>query len=185
MPVNYDPERVATAFQRLFQTYPSFQAAEADDTLRVYFEAVGPYETTDIETAVDNFLVGSAPGHGNPNFAPPAPVIAAEVRRVLTRRLDVERLTRRALPAPEPVIGEAERARVAQGLRDLASSLGAGSEREEAERAARRREDSEAEIRHRVETGEFISRPGATYPISRTLAKKLGIGDPDGDREVA
>lgn len=65
--------------------------------MRVYFEAVMPYQTIDIINAVENFLTGSAPGN-NPAFAPPAPAIGAECRRVMNLRLESEsRIKRPAL----------------------------------------------------------------------------------------
>jgi hypothetical protein len=94
---------VSRAFQRLFKTYPSFQADDDDDAVRVYFEAVADYETQDIETAVGNFLAGRAPGH-NPSFVPPAPLVGAETRRVMNLRLDRanrERSLHPRLPPPD------------------------------------------------------------------------------------
>lgn len=125
MPVTYDPARVATAFNKLFQTYPSFQAAEADEALRVYFEAVEPYQTIDIEQAVKNILSGSAPGM-NPNFAPPAPALAGEVRRVMNLRLDAENREKRLhprLPSPEVVHSPESIARVKAMVANLSAKL--------------------------------------------------------------
>lgn len=181
----YDPAKVAQAFGKLFQSYPSFQAGGADETLPVYFEAVEPYQTGDILDAVTNFLTGKAPGV-NPSFAPPAPALASECRRVMNLRLEHERIMRPALPPPpEPEISEAERARVAAGFKRLSESLGKALEPSQVERDKRSKERGEREIRWLKNRGDLIEIPGNSLPISRTLAKKLGVGDPEGDTDAA
>lgn len=174
--MNYDPEKVAVAFQRLFRTYPSFQAGAADDALRVYFEAVESYQTQDIETAVANFLAGNAPGVTNFAFAPPAPLFAAECRRVMNLRLDSERRSKRPLALPEPSISEAERARVAEGFKMLLAELDPAGTPDEAKR----------ESEHQAYWAKVNARfaPDQSDDAMRRRLH-LEIGDPEGDREVA
>lgn len=97
---------VAAALERLFSTYQQFgRSDEPTDRIKAaaaYFEAVKPYELRDIDAAVTNFLNGSVPGV-NASFAPPAPAVGAEVRRVMNLRLDSEQrryAPRGSLPAP-------------------------------------------------------------------------------------
>lgn len=185
----YDPAKVAQAFSKLFQTYPSFQAGAADDALRVYFEAVEPYETGDILEAVTAFLNGSVPGT-NANFAPPAPVFAGECRRQMNIRLrrdELDRAYRPKLPPPDVEHTPDGRARMlALATKAIANLTAVGGE-EDADRSAKARERAEAELKRRVETGEMICISGAPFPLSQTLAKQLGysVGDADGERDVA
>lgn len=97
--MKYDPEAVALAFQSLFLTYRFVDPSEADDMLRVYFEALTDYETRDIESGIRNMLSGKVDGF-NPSFLPPAPLVAKCVREALYRRLDAEARDRKALPPP-------------------------------------------------------------------------------------
>lgn len=109
MKTNQDQQRIAAAFERLFRTYgPLGQGSTAEEItldrierIKVYFEAVAPYEEQDVEAAVDAFLSGSAPGV-NPNFAPPAPAVGGETRRQMNLRLDKENRERRLRPALPP-----------------------------------------------------------------------------------
>ena len=140
--MRYDPERVAQAFQRLFQTYPSFQAGDDDDAVRVYFEAVADYETQDIEAAVGNFLAGRAPGH-NPAFVPPAPLVGAETRRVMNLRLDQanrDRALRPKLPPPPAVKTPESIAKFKAMLAEVDRNLAAMSLTDDAERERTRQD---------------------------------------------
>jgi hypothetical protein len=68
--------------QRLFATCPlPSSTSEPDEALRVYLEICDGYSTNDIEFAVKRFLTGSVPGH-NVSFAPTAPMMATELRRI-------------------------------------------------------------------------------------------------------
>jgi len=181
----YDPARVTVAFAKLFQTYPSFQAAtedEADETLRVYFEAVEPYETGDIERAVENFLTGNAPGH-NAAFAPPAPFVAAECRRVMNLRLNHERLTRKPLPPPaDPEITPEERERGKSILAKLAKSIPVTDE--EIERARASKERGEKELHWLKGRGDLVEVRGTSVPVSQSLLRQFEVGDPEGEAET-
>ncbi len=106
---------VAKALERLFSTYPQFgrsdDPADRVKAASVYFEALATYEAQDIEGAVANLLSGRAPGV-NAAFPPPAPVVAAETRRVMNLRLDA--LSRRYAPRnqlPAPTIERTDESR--------------------------------------------------------------------------
>lgn len=120
--------------------------------MKVYLEAIEPYEVRDINTAVTNFLTGAAPGH-NPAFAPAAPQLAAECRRVLNLRLDHEQrmgLKRPRLPPPDVVRSPESQARVKalaeRTINDLASVL-----RTEDAAEARRKSDFVARVHDRFQ----------------------------------
>lgn len=167
--MKYDPQTVAAAFQRLFRTYPQFQADGAEDALRVYFEAVDPYETADIEAAVRNFLSGSAPGH-NPAFAPSAPQVGAETRRVMSQRLEAEarsRAARPALPPPDIEKTPEQRARAKALVEQTVANLTGLTEPEHMASADNRK--------------SILERANARFDSERGY----GVGDPDGDRDVA
>lgn len=112
---------MTAAFNRLFSTYPQFVGADTGELILAYFDAIEPYDTQDILAAVKSFLTGAAPGH-NPAYAPSAPMVGAEARRVMNLRLDSERrmkALRPSLPAPTIEHSPAERARVAAMADDL------------------------------------------------------------------
>jgi len=174
--MRYDPKTVSAAFQRLFRTYPSFQADAGEDALRVYFEAVGPYETRDIEAAVQSFITGSAPGH-NPAFAPSAPMVGAEARRLMNMRLDSEhreKLRQPALPPPDVVHDEESRARVKAMVDDM---IQRNADLRRTEEATQKRNDVWAKTNARFN-------PDADPYAMR---KRLGFetGDPEGDADAA
>src|SRR5690606_1708924 len=112
-----------------------------------------------------NFITGSAPGHQSPSFPPPAPLVAAEVRRVTTLRVTREARFRKLLPPPEPEIEPEERARVAAGFRRLNASMAKAVEPIDAMRAARRKERGEEELRWLRDRGDLVEVKGAAYPI--------------------
>lgn len=173
--MRYDPEQVTAAFNRLFSTYPRFGGSDLGEAMRAYFEAVEPYETQDILAAVRNFLSGAAPGV-NPAFAPSAPMVGAETRRVMNLRLDAEHRSR--IPLPPPMIEHTpeERQRMAAmadaAIARLTQSL--------------RTEDAEAERRR----AEGWARTNARFQPDMspdTVKRRLGfsVGDPDGDADAA
>lgn len=104
-------ERIAAALERLFRTYPQSDRGDALDVAldrleraKVYLEAVDQFDIADIEAATKAFITGNAPGV-NPAFIPPAPQVAAEVRRQMNLRLDSERRRKPytpELPPPRP-----------------------------------------------------------------------------------
>lgn len=141
-----------------------------------YFDAVQLYELVDIHTAVRNFLSGSAPGH-NPAYAPSAPLVGAEVRRVMNLRLDSEARTK--LPElPPPAIK-----RTPEEIARVEAMVKAVVERNA---AIMRTEDAEKDRRAR----ELAARTNERFKPDMTPAamkRRLGfsVGDPDGDRDVA
>lgn len=167
---------ISEALTRLFRTYPAFRMDDTADAMLAYFEAVEPYETVDILTAVRNFLSGSAPGH-NPAYAPSAPLLGAETRRVMNLRLDSEARSRKpALPPPEIIHTPEERARVAAMVDDLV--------RRNTEQM--RTADAEKDRRLR----NLTARTNARFMPDMSPAamkRRLGfsIGDPEGDIDVA
>lgn len=135
--MRYDPEAVAVAFERLFRTYRFVEPSEADEMLRVYFEALTDYETQDIEQGIRNMLSGKVEGF-NASFLPPAPLVATAVRAAMNVRLDHEHRSRPpALPPPElPEPSADQKARVKALMEKAARNLAADSD--EAELKARR-----------------------------------------------
>jgi hypothetical protein len=141
-------ERIAAALEAVFRTYQQSDrgdeeavARERIERARVYFEAVTPYEIRDVEAGCRTLLSGSAPGV-NPNYLPPAPVVAAECRRQMNLRLDREnreRKLRPALPPPEIEHSPESRARVKALVEGLTHRLSVDTEAEESEAAARRK----------------------------------------------
>lgn len=165
-------ETIAQALDRLFRTYPqSDRGASAEDVAReriaraeVYFEALADYDTRDIEAAVAAFLSGTAPGV-NPNFAPPAPAVASEVRRQMHLRLDAEaRVRKPALPPPEIVRTPEAQARVKAMVDDLLRDLAEASLADDAE-AYRDR----------------LRRTNEAFDAARGYS----VGSPEGDGEAA
>lgn len=142
-------ERVAAAFSKLFRTYdrPAQELTEQAvrekvDRAKVYFEAVASYDAGDVETAVGNFLAGSAPGH-NPSFAPPAPLVGAETRRVMNLRLDQanrDRALRPKLPPPPAVKTPESIAKFKAMLAEVDRNLAAMSLTDDAERERTRQD---------------------------------------------
>jgi hypothetical protein len=159
----------------LFSTYQ--QLGRSDDpservkAASVYFEAVAPFETADIEAAVSNFLNGSAPGV-NPNFAPPAPAVASEVRRCMNQRLDSEHRRRPpALPAPDVVRTPESMARVAAATKRAVENLASAMLTVDAA-DAKRRQKFQGRVHERFDP-----------QTEREVAERLGytVGDPDAD----
>lgn len=146
--------------------------------MRVYFEAVEIYETVDVETAVANFLRGSAPGH-NPAFAPAAPMVGSETRRVMNLRLDAERRARMLQPKIEeaPVVLDPE---ARQRMIDLAKRTA----------AALRTPDVEAEAAEleRKKAGWAKTNARFTPDMSDAAVKRrlgFAVGDPEDDAHAA
>lgn len=93
---------MAVAFQRLFRTYRFVDPDEADEMLRVYFEALVDYETRDIEAGIADMMAGRVAAF-NPSFLPPAPLVGKAVHDAMHRRLDSETRVRAAHPKlPRP-----------------------------------------------------------------------------------
>ncbi len=170
----YDPAKVAQALDRLFRTYPSFQAGEAaDEALRVYFEAVEPYQTGDILDAAQNFITGTAPGV-NPSFAPPAPAVAAECRRVMNLRLESEARSKKpALPPPDVVKSAESRERVRLAAAGLISSLAEQARTEEA-----------SKVHDRKSWQDRMDNRFAPDQSEDRMRLRLNIGDPEGDEDT-
>ena len=140
---------VSESLDRLFRTYPSSNQGETVgeilrnriERVKVYLEAISQYETQDIEVAVSNFLAGSAPGH-NPAFAPPAPQLAAEVRRVMNLRAERSALLKRvnALPPPQIEHSPESRERIRRMAQGAIQRLEASITPEQREREKRLKE---------------------------------------------
>lgn len=130
---------MTAAFNRLFSTYPQFATGDFGEAMRAYFDAVELYETIDIVAAVKNFLSGSAPGM-NPAFAPSAPMVGAETRRVMNLRLDAEHRSR--VPLPPPTVSHApdELARMSAKAEEAIARLTASMRTEDAAADKRQRD---------------------------------------------
>lgn len=127
------------AFERLFRTYRFVDPSEADEMLRVYFEALADYETRDIEAGIRDMLSGRVDGF-NPSFLPPAPLVAKAVRAAMYKRLESEARDRKALPPPVEEAFEPtpeQRARVKALMDQVRRDY--GSERSDQEREEQRR----------------------------------------------
>lgn len=156
--------------------------ADTEAAMRVYFEAVSIYETRDIEAAVQNFLSGSAPGH-NPAFAPAAPVVGAECRRVMNLRLDAEAIDRRMRPRlapPDVEKTDESRKRVLARTAELVEALA----------AQKRTEDAQVELERKARQARVNDRFApdmSREAVSRRLYPRdpWDVGDPEGDAEVA
>lgn len=178
-----DQQRISQALDKLFRTYHSFDQGEtAAEILRnrtekakVYFEAVSRYQAVDIEQAVDNFLAGSAPGH-NPAYAPAAPLVGAECRRVMNLRLDSEHRSRIPLPTPTVEHTPEELARMSAKAEEAIARL----------TASLRTEDAEADKRQRAgweRTNARFQPDMSPNAVKRRLG--FSVGDPDGDADAA
>lgn len=173
---------VAAELERLFSTYQQFgrsdDPADRVKAASAYFDAVLPYEVRDIEVAVTNFLNGAVPGV-NPSFAPPAPAVGGEVRRVMNLRLDSEQrryAPRGSLPPPTIERTPESMARVKvmmdQAVAGLATEL--------------RSPDAEAERRKQAFQSRVFDRfdpPQTEEEMRKRL--RFTVGDEDGDRDVA
>jgi len=168
---------VAEAFGRLFQTYPQFQAAESDKAMRAYFEAVEPYETRDIEAAIHSFITGSAPGH-NAAYAPNAPQVGSETRRLMNLRLDREareRLAQPRLPPPDIEHSPESQARVKEMVAGVVANLKSVTA-----------DEDEATAKRRAEMWDRTNRAFRPELSDREVGRRLGfsVGDPE-DHEAA
>ncbi len=177
------PTRKMDEIDRLLSAVHT-DATDPEQSLRNFLLAVDDYPADDVEQAVTHLVKGIAPGV-NPAYPLRPPQLGAECRRVMHLRLDSERRAKPYAALPPPAVSEAERDRVGAGLKQLASDLGETVRNAEAARAAKRREDYEADTRRRVGTGEFVEPAGATVPVSRTLIDNLGVILPGSEREVA
>jgi hypothetical protein len=170
------------ALERLFRTYQQSDRGDALDVAlermeraKVYFEAVEQYELRDIEAAVSSFLSGSAPGH-NPSFIPPAPVVAAEVRRQLNLRLDhAARIAKPKLPPPDVVKTPESRARVKARVDELVANLAAEHRTDDA---------AKAKAEQWAKTNQRFY-PSMDADDMRQRLMPYRAGDEDGDRDVA
>lgn len=91
-----DPIFRIECLQRLFATYPP-PVDDPDLALAVYVAAIRPYEDRDLGEAVNRLMTAQVEGV-DPRFRPPAPLLAAVVRRCMNERLDSERRSRPVLP---------------------------------------------------------------------------------------
>lgn len=156
-------------------------ARDRVEKAKVYFDAVALYPEDDVEAAVDAILSGSAPGV-NPNFAPPAPVVASECRRQMNlrlRRMELERFNRPALPPPDKAPATPEQRERAMALvRDFVAKVEANNLTEDAGAARRRAE-------HWQRTNERFYPDMDPEAVAERLLKRPRFesadSDPDGD----
>lgn len=145
-----DQQRVSAALERLFRTYPSLGKGSTPEEIsrslaaaaQVYYEAVAPYTADDVEVAVNAFLTGTVPGH-NTAFAPTAPMVGSACRRAMEKRVDAENLRRRlrpALPKPDIVHTDEERARAKALVADFVASVASAEIEQTTEEQKRRKE---------------------------------------------
>jgi len=157
------------AINKLLSPFPQTTAnGSADEVLRRYVEALTDYTLWDIETAVEAYLTGRAPGFDG-RFAPTAPMLASACRRAMEERLDRENRARRmrpALPPPDVERTPASRARVKMAVNGF---LKAQREitREETEMVERRRK--ERWNRAHVELGPDMSEDAMRRRLGYTL----------------
>lgn len=128
-----DQQKISAALERLFRTYPSQIKGDSEldvarnrvASAKVYFDAVAPYTSGDVEAAVEAFLTGAVPGH-NAAFAPSAPQVGSACRRAMEKRLDIENRARRlrpALPAPEIEKTPEQRAKAKAQVAEFVASV--------------------------------------------------------------
>ena len=137
--------KASAAMERLFRAYPQSDRANDDlrermERFRLYLEAVEPYDLRDIGAAVQSFITGSAPGV-NAAFLPPAPLVAAECRRLMNLRVDRENRDKRlhpALPPPDVERSPESRAKVKAMIDDVVANLAAKSLDDPVERHRKR-----------------------------------------------
>ncbi len=178
-------ERIAAALEALFRTYQQSDRGDEEtvardriERARVYFEAVAPYGVADIEAGSRSLLSGSAPGV-NPNFLPPAPVVAAECRRQMNLRLDREnreKKLRPALPPPDIERTPEQRERARQLVARAVAGLTSKTAAEDAEQARRRQ--------------QLWDRTNSTFEptmADQEIERRLGwrTGDPEGAEDAA
>lgn len=176
-----------TIINRLLASFPSSAAGQGDDTLDGYLIGTRDVPVDFLALAAQRFLSGSVPGQ-HMTFPPTPAQLANEARDHWYRHLDAVREERRRLAPPEPedhVITDEERARGIAAFERIKASLAASMRTDEADRDARRRERGEQEIKRLVERGDLVEVKGGTVPVSRSLMRQYGVGDPEGDRDVA
>jgi hypothetical protein len=159
----------------LLASFPSTQSGQGDDALDGYLIGTREIPVDFLAIAAQRFLSGSVPGQ-HMTFPPTAAQFATEARDHWYKALEAERekQARLAPPKPkEPEISPEERARVKAKFDALVASMAHEKMTDQA---------ASAKLRDR---GDLIETPGYSYPVSRTLAKQLGIGDPEGDADVS
>lgn len=146
--------------------------------MKTYLHAVSPYETRDVIQGISDFITGSVTGH-NPAFAPSAPLVGSVVRRAMLARLERDRLSKLALPAPvaprhEPT--DEEKARVRAKL-DEFNAQRAQEEAPMADDLAKRK-------------AEFAARSAAYFAPDMSpeavaarlhVGVRYSVGDPDAE----
>jgi hypothetical protein len=176
-----------TIFNRLLASFPSTQSGQGDDALDGYLIGTREIPVDFLAIAAQRFLSGSVPGQ-HMTFPPTAAQFATEARDHWYKALEAERekQARLAPPKPkEPEISPEERARVKAKFDALVASMAHEKMTDQAASARLSKERAERETKWLRDRGDLIETPGYSYPVSRTLAKQLGIGDPEGDADVA
>lgn len=162
----------------LFSTFPPPPTGTAEAQLAAYALSLEGCDERDIEAAVRNFLAGSAPGH-NPAFVPSAPLLGAEVRRVMNLRLDSEartRASRPALPPPDIERSPESRERVRRLMEQTTRRMGEAMQTEDAAADKRRKQTY-------VRVHDYFA-PDMTEDA---MLKRLGyeVGDNEGAADAA
>ena len=168
----------------LFATFPPLAGDDVDAQLEAYALALSSYDMCDVDAAIGNFIAGKAPGH-NPAFAPSAPQIGAECRRLESIRLESEERTKRytqpQLPPPDVQHTPESRARIKAMVDAVASRARVDKAVSEKESKAK----GEADTRWLLNRGDLVEEPGNPYPVSRALLRQFEVGDPEGQADAA
>jgi hypothetical protein len=75
-----DVRRNTANLNRLLATFPTFGSGDARTALQVYHETIKGFDANDIEAVVNDFVAGRVEGQSL-TFLPPAPQLAAELRK--------------------------------------------------------------------------------------------------------
>jgi len=165
--------------QLLFSTYPPLPG-DARSQMEAIGIALRAYDQHDVDAALDAFMSGQAPGH-NPAFAPSAPMLAVEAKRQQNIRLESEERTRRyeqpQLAAPLVVHSPDERTRVKAKIDEFVAAQVA--EQVHADEAKARKALFDAT------NARFYPDMSPDAVKDRLHLRHVGVGDADGDRDVA
>jgi hypothetical protein len=176
-----------TIINRLLAPFPSSQGAQGDDSLDGYLIGTAEIPVDYLAVAAGRFLAGQVPGQ-HMTFPPTPAQLATEAREHWYKAIERERAEQaRLAPPKQPDIVHSPESqdRVRAMTAKLVADLGTAARTEDAARNKLEKERVERETRWLRDRGDLVEVKGAAYPISHALAKQLGIGDPEGDRDVA
>lgn len=184
------PQRKSKALARLFSAFPPLNAADPDETLRRYFEAIDDFDAELVDEAVALYTTGNIPGFDG-KFVPTPPMLAAGCRKaaeIRARKAYLERLTQPALPAPEVERTLEAQQRVRALMGQAVAALSKSEPTDDAAVELAKRQAKEKLAKHDAFFAEdFVATDGGVGRVSKSLARLIGyeVGDEDGDREVA